>query len=59
MSLSPGSKFGGKQIPLCVGSSLSLKSTSKREKRALQFKARIANLEDTNEKGSDVCSRLV
>lgn len=59
MSLRPGSELGNKQILRYVGVSLGLKGTSSREKRAMQFGTRIANLEDSGEKGGDICSRLL
>lgn len=59
LNLHPGSELGNKQILRYVGVSLGLKGTSSREKRAMQFGTRIANLEDSSEKGGDICSRLL
>lgn len=53
------SNYGPKKILRDLAINHGLKETSMKQKRALQFGTRIANLEDTQEKGNDICQRLI
>lgn len=58
MSLSERPEFGPKKLLRRLAQRWGLTGTSSRVKRALQFGTRIASLEDSSEKGGDICSRL-
>lgn len=51
--------LGPKQILRDLARDLGLHKTSQQVKRAMQFGIRIANLENSKEKGGDVCTRLI
>lgn len=59
MNLTLPVELGPKFLLRMLAKELGLKETYKRTKRALQFGTRIANLEDSHEKGGDLCSRLM
>lgn len=58
MDLSKPSDLGPKMLIRQLAMKWKLEKTSRRVKRALQFGTKIANLENTKEKGSDKCRRL-
>lgn len=58
MNLDESQQTGSKKLLRELAQMWGLEGTSFRVKRALQFGTRIACLEDTSEKGGDICSRL-
>lgn len=58
MNLSETPDIGPKKILRQLALKWGLLETGRRVKRAMQFGTRIANLENTREKGNDVCIRL-